>query len=57
MKDSIQELNSHFNNSHKNYDIKGESHIEYYRGKYPERYEKLDLYHRTFTPLKKLIKN
>lgn len=38
---SAVELNEHYNFSKTNYDVKGESHLEFYRDKYPEHYERL----------------
>lgn len=35
------ELNEHYNQSNAKYDIKGESHLEYYKNKHPENYERL----------------
>lgn len=43
MKDIIK----HYENSKKNYDVIGESHLEYYREKYPENYKKLKAYYDT----------
>lgn len=38
---SSLELNDHYNLSKANYDIKGESHMDFYRDKYPEYFERL----------------
>lgn len=38
---SEEELNKHYNESKSNYDIKGESHFDYYREKFPENHNKL----------------
>ena len=41
MKLSIEELNKHYDESKLNYNIKGESHLDYYKEKFSENYAKL----------------
>lgn len=41
MKTSNKDLNNHYNQSRLNYDIKGESHLEYYKNKYPVYFKML----------------
>lgn len=38
---SKEELNDHYEKSRSNYNIQGESHLEYYRNKFPDHYSQL----------------
>ena len=39
--DRIADIVDHYETSRKNYDVEGESHLEYYRQKHFDNYEKL----------------
>jgi len=41
MTHNLEELNKHYDKSKSSYNIKGESHLEYYKNKYPENYRTL----------------
>jgi hypothetical protein len=46
MNNNIADIIYHYHISCQNYDIIGESHLEYYKNKYPENYLKLKEYER-----------